>query len=152
MPMPSGGTVGYKKDEVDNLARDPYKIGYFYYAPLALEKLHFEAIQNMQTVLNFEATEFSGNDDAETYLRNMEIAATQGFDGYVIESHSDVFDRIYEVMGDLGIPYVYTVNAYRDENGSNLVPTVVLNQYKNGNTQRSGSLITTKITGRYRRV
>ncbi len=131
----TAGTVGYITDDVDHFARDTYKIGYFYYAPLALNKLHFEAIKNMESVLNFEASEFSGNDDAETYLRNMEIAATQGFDGYVIESNANVYDRIYEVMNDLGIPYLYTVNAYRDENGANLVPTVVLDQYKNGQTQ-----------------
>ena len=134
-PADSAGTVGYITDDVDHFARDTYKLGYFYYAPAALEMLHFQAIQNMQSVLNFEATEFSGNDDADTYIQNLEVAAVQGYDGFVIESHADCFDRMYDVLSELDVPYVYTVNSYRDENGANLVPTVVLNQFVNGQTQ-----------------
>jgi hypothetical protein len=128
-------TVGYITADVDHFARDTYKLADFYYAPLTLEKLHFDAMKSMEPVLNIEMTEFSGNENADLYIQNFEIASQQDFDGFVIESYPDVFDRMYEVLNDLGIPYIYTVNAYRDANGANLVPTVVLDQYKNGNTQ-----------------
>ena len=132
---PAAGTVGYITDEVDHFARDTYKIGYFYYAPMALEKLHYEAIKNMESVLNFECDEFSANEELELFLQNVEVASTQGYDGFIVEPRPEIFDSLYETLNEAGIPYIYTVNAYKDENGANLVPNIVLNQYKNGRTQ-----------------
>lgn len=129
------GTVGYITDEVDHTARDAYTFAYFYYQASMLEKAHFEAMQNMQERLNIEVNDFSANDNADMFIQNMETASTQGYDGYIIEPYADIHERIYEVANELGIPYIYTVNALRDESGANLVPTIILDQYKNGETQ-----------------
>lgn len=134
-PAASAGTVGYITDEVDHNARKTYKIAYFYFAAMTLEKLHFQAMQNMQKKLNITVTDINANSDGDAFINNFEVAATQGYDGFVVEPNADVYDRTYEVLNELKIPYIYTVNAYRDENGANLVPTVILDQYKNGNTQ-----------------
>jgi ABC-type sugar transport system substrate-binding protein len=134
-PSTAAGTVGYITDEVDHNARDTYKFAYFYYAALTLEKAHFEAMTKLQERLNFTVNDFSANDNADMFIQNMETASSQGFDGYIIEPNADIHDRIYEVANELGIPFIYTVNAYRDENKANLVPTIILDQYKNGNTQ-----------------
>jgi ABC-type sugar transport system substrate-binding protein len=134
-PGAAAGAIGYITDEVDHSARDTYKLAYFYYAALTLEKAHFDAMQKMQDRLNIEVTDFSANDNADMFIQNLETASTQGFDGYIIEPNADIHARIFEVATELEIPFIYTVNAYRDETGANLVPTIILDQYKNGNTQ-----------------
>ncbi|SHH60750.1 ABC-type sugar transport system, substrate-binding protein, contains N-terminal xre family HTH domain [Sporobacter termitidis DSM 10068] len=133
---PTQGTVGYFDDAKTSAAnRKTYKIGYFYLSTLALETAHFDAMKTMQTVLNFTCKDYSANNDDDTFVQNLEVASQEGYDGYVIEPDAVIFPRIVEIMAELKTPYVFTVNAYRDENGSNQVPTVILDQYKNGNTQ-----------------
>lgn len=132
---PAAGTVGYITDEVDHNARDTYKFAYFYYAATALEKAHFTAMQNMQERLNFTVDDFSANENLDMFIQNLETASTQGYDGFVIQTYPDIHDRTYEVATDIGIPFIYTVNAFRDESGANMVPTIILDQHKNGVTQ-----------------
>lgn len=133
---PTTETVGYFED-AKALAptRRTYKIGYFYLAQAALEAAHFEAMKNMQKVLNFECNDYSAQENPDNFINNLTVAAQEDFDGYVIEPDVTIFPRIVEVMTELKIPYIFTVNSYRDETGGNLIPTVVLDQYKNGNTQ-----------------
>ena len=134
--LPAQGEIGFFKDAKDVASsHKTYKIGYFYLAQSALEAAHFEAMRNMQAVLNFECSDFSASSDPDTFLRNLEVASQDAYDGYVIEPDVTIFPRIVEVMDDLKIPYIFTVNSYRDENGGNMVPTIILDQYKNGNTQ-----------------
>lgn len=129
------GTIGYFTDDVDHSARKTYKIAYFYYTTSALEKAHFAAMQNMQERLNFTVVDFTANSDADMFIQNMEVLKDQGFDGMIIEPNAETHERIYEVAQELAIPFIYTVNAYRDENHANLVPTIILDQHKNGMTQ-----------------
>ena len=53
----------------------------------------------------------------------------------IIEANADIQERLYEVAMETEVPFVYTVNAYRNEDGANMVPVTVLDQYKNGQTQ-----------------
>ena len=92
-------------------------------------------MKSMQKVLNFTCKDYSASSDADTFINNLTIAAQEKYDGYVIEPDVTIFPRITEVMGELKIPYIFTINSYRDANGGNLVPTIILNQHKNGNTQ-----------------
>ncbi len=131
----STGTVGYITDDVDHNARDTYKIAYLYLDALTLEKAHFEAMTNMQERLNIEVTDFSAKNEADVMLTNIEVCAFNDFDGMVIEPNADIHQAIYDTAMETGLPFIYTVNAFRDENGANMVPVTVLNQYKNGNTQ-----------------
>lgn len=131
----AAGTVGYFTDDVDHNARKTYKIAYLYYTTAALEKAHFTAMQNMQKRLNFTVVDFTANSDADLFIQNMEVLKDQGFDGLIIEPNAETHERIFEVANELEIPFIYTVNAYRDENGANLVPTIILDQHKNGVTQ-----------------
>ena len=131
----TSGTVGYITDDVDHNARETYNIAYLYLDALTLEKAHFEAMQNMQERLNIEVTDLSASNDADRMITNIEVCAYNGYDGMVIEPNADIHPRIYEVAMETGLPFIYTVNAYRDENGANLVPVTVLDQYKNGQTQ-----------------
>ena len=128
--------VGYFEDAKEVASKhDTYKIGFFYLAQAALETAHFDAMKSMQTVLNFTCKDYSANSDPDTFINNLTIASQDGYDGYVIEPDVTIFPRIVEVMDELKIPFIFTINSYRDDNGSNLIPTIVLNQYKNGNTQ-----------------
>jgi len=133
---PPQGTIGYFEDaKAVASSHKTYKIGYFYLAQAALEAAHFDAMKNMQNVLNFECKDYSAQENPDNFINNLIVASQDGFDGYVIEPDVTIFDRIVEVMTELNIPYIFTVNSYRDETGGNLIPTVVLDQYKNGNTQ-----------------
>lgn len=92
-------------------------------------------MKNMSKVLNITCKDYGANNDDDTFIQNLQVASQDNYDGYVIEPDVVIFPRIVEVMDELKIPYVFTVNSYRDDSGSNLVPTVILDQEKNGITQ-----------------
>ncbi len=120
---------------MDHFARDPYEFAYFYMSPLTLNQMHFLAMEKMQSVLNFTINQYNADSDGDKFINNMEVAAIQGADGFVIEPYADIAWRIYETAEELGVPYTCTVNAIYNEQGQNVVPVVVLDQYKNGQTQ-----------------
>ena len=65
--------------------------------------------KNMESVLNFECDEFSANEELELFLQNVEVAATQGYDGFVVEPRPEIFDSLYETLIETGIPYMSTL-------------------------------------------
>ena len=131
----ASGHVGYFDDEVDHFARDTYKIAYVIYQDSVMNTAHYTAMQSMEPVLNIEVTMFQATALADQFLTNLELVATQGYDGCVIEPYIDSAARIFELANELELKYVFIVNAYTDEEGHYLAPTVVLDQYKDGATQ-----------------
>jgi ABC-type sugar transport system substrate-binding protein len=89
----------------------------------------------MQDVLNIDVTMVQAAGQADQFLINLEVVATQNYDGCVIEPYADFTERIFELANELELKYVFIVNAYCDDNGYYLAPTVVLDQYKDGATQ-----------------
>jgi ABC-type sugar transport system substrate-binding protein len=135
MPSATGGTIGFLTDDVDHQARRTYKIGYFYTAASNLTKYMFECMTNISDRLNVDVADYTSENDNDRYLNNLEIAALAGVDGFICTIDPNINDRAYELLEELGVPYLSLFNAVTDANGAEIVPVVMMNQYLNGYMQ-----------------
>ncbi len=122
--------VGYFESGVDPQSRDTYEIVHMYPYTLLLYEYMTECFQHFGEKLNCNITPSTSEFDMDVFIQNIEIFASQGnTDGFIVVIHADAADRIVEVLDESGIPYLGWCNSYRDENGSELVPSVGLEQY-----------------------
>lgn len=128
------GTIGYYTDNVDHFARKKYKFAYFVNSMLQMNQTFYVAFKAMEPQYNFEIGFFSGENEAEKYLNNMDNVIVQGYDGMIVDMNMEIADRIYEVAVESEIPFILMGNSYKVD-GKNMAPTVAADQYINGNTQ-----------------
>ncbi|MDR2357732.1 MAG: substrate-binding domain-containing protein [Oscillospiraceae bacterium] len=124
--------VGYIDDPVDHFARDTYQIAYLSPAFMFLQQSWFAAMQAFEERLNFKVTSFTGENNSDTYLTNIELIASQGYDGIIMDCEQPVAVRAYEIIEETGVPYIAFVQSLLDENGKTVCPQVVLDQYDTG--------------------
>lgn len=130
-----GGTIGYITDEVDHFARDTYEIVYMYNSPTNLTRYMLECMQNLSDKLNINVTDVTANGDANLYISNIDAVLLTEPDGLVVDMVYEYQSRIMEILDASGVPYVSLFNSVQDENGSELVPVVMMNQLLNGQKQ-----------------
>ncbi len=122
--------IGFFKSGVDPQSRDTYEIVHMYPYTLLLYEYMTECFQHFGETLNCNITPSTSEFDMDVFIQNIDIFASQGnTDGFIVVIHADAADRIKEVLDETGIPYIAWCNSYRDENGSELVPCVGLEQY-----------------------
>ena len=122
--------IGYFESGVDPQSRDTYEIVHMYPYTLLLYEYMTECFEHFGERLNCNITPSTSEFDMDVFIQNIEIFASQGnTDGFIVVIHADAAERIVEVLDESGIPYVGWCNSYRDENGSELVPSVGLEQY-----------------------
>ncbi len=122
--------IGFFESGVDPQSRDTYQIVHMYPYTLLLYELMTQCFQHFGEALNCEVTPSTSEFDMDVFIQNIEIFASQGnTDGIIVVIHADAADRINEVLLESGIPYVGWCNSYRDASGSELIPSVGLEQY-----------------------
>ena len=122
--------IGYFESGVDPQSRDTYEIVHMYPYTLLLYEYMTECFQHFGEKLNCNITPSTSEFDMDVFIQNIEIFASQGeTDGIIVVIHADAAERIAEVLDETGIPYIAWCNSYRDENGSELVPCIGLEQY-----------------------
>jgi ABC-type sugar transport system substrate-binding protein len=126
--------VGYITDDVDHSARDPYEFVYFYTRSSPLSQMMFIAMQDLTERLNFTIVESTGDGDGDKYIQNVEIFATQGVDGFLIDADPTFSERVAEVLEDMDANYVTFINSVKDTDGNVLAPCVLLDGVSAGST------------------
>ena len=128
----TGGLQGYLDDEVDHYARDTYKIAFLTTEFNTLQQHWFEGLQAFEQRLNVNVTSLSADSNKETFLSNIELIATQGYDGALIACMFEIQERATELLYELGIPWICFINMLLDQNDQTVAPCVVLDQYESG--------------------
>ena len=131
-PQAIGEDGGYLDDDVDHFARETYEFAYMYTAPSSLSAMMLEAFQTLGEVYNYTMIDSTGNSNPDQFISNMRTLANNGIDGFILDADPSVNSRIFEVADELGVPYIALFNGYRDDSGSSLVPTVMLDGYTSG--------------------
>ena len=128
---PSGVPQGYIGDDVDHYARDAYKIAFLSQDAYQIQLSWFSGVQAFEKKLNFTVEMFSADSDREKMISIIELAAMQGFDGFIVACMPDILDRASEVLYDTGIPWIGFANTFIVD-GKTVAPNVTLNQYDCG--------------------
>ena len=122
--------IGFFSSGVDPQSRDTYEIVHMYPFTLLLYELMTECFEHFAEPLNCHITPSTSEADYDKFIQNIEIFAAEGnTDGIIAVIDADTSVRIKEVLDESGIPYVAWCNSVRDENGSEIIPCVGLDQY-----------------------
>ncbi len=122
--------VGFFESGVDPQSRETYEIVHMYPFTLLLFELMTQCFELYAERLNCHITPSTSEADYDKFIQNIEIFAAEGnTDGIIVIIDADTAVRIKEVLDESGIPYVAWCNSVRDENGSEIVPCVGLDQY-----------------------
>ena len=125
-PPPPHGDAGWYTDDVDWFARDPYKIAFLYGQAFALTDMEGESFEAWSKRVNFEYAEFDGNQDNELFLNNMEVCASQGWQGMILQPDATIGMRVAEMANELGVAWMPGVTPMMDEDGNLMQPMVTL--------------------------
>ena len=125
-PPPPHSDAGWYTDDVDWFARDPYKIVFIYHQAFALTDNESKSFQAWSTRVNFEYTEFCANQDYDAFLNNMEVYASQGWTGMILQPDAPIGQRVDELADELGVSWMPGVTPIVDEDGNQLQPMVTL--------------------------
>jgi ABC-type sugar transport system substrate-binding protein len=123
---PPHGDTGWYTDKVDWFDRDPYKIVFIYSQAFALTDMMGKAFQAWSTRVNYEYTESNANMDNDAFLNNMELFASQGWQGMILQPDATIGMRVKELATELKIAWMPGVSPIMDENNNLLQPMVTL--------------------------
>ena len=126
-PAPTGTPQGYIDDDVDHYARAPYRIAFLSQDLYQVQLAWLNGIELYQEKMNFEVVAFSAESDREKMIANIELAAMQNFDGFIVACMPDILDRASEVLYETGIPWIGFANTFLVD-GKTVAPNVTLNQ------------------------
>ena len=130
------GDIGYMTDDVDHYARAPYHIMYISSNVTPVNTLVAECLEYLGGMLNYTFSYTHANGDQNNYINNVLPAVILSEpDGLIVDMVFELQGRLIEVLGESGIPYVSMFNSVTDENGYELVPVCMMNQYVNGKKQ-----------------
>jgi ABC-type sugar transport system substrate-binding protein len=127
--------VGFYSDNADWFGRDPYSIVFIMqmnHVPNAALQAMFEKWAGM---LNYKLTVFDSNGDPDRYINTMEVYASQGVDGFLLDADNTFSARVQEVAESLGIPYMPSLLPFFDTEGHFSYPSVGLDNYGFGTLQ-----------------
>jgi len=74
-------------------------------------------------------TSVSGEGSQDTYLTNLELLATRGYDGALVDCPNQIQVRATELLEESGIAYIAFVQTILDDNNRTVCPNVILDQY-----------------------
>ncbi|SHI20295.1 DNA-binding transcriptional regulator, LacI/PurR family [Sporobacter termitidis DSM 10068] len=127
--------LGFFSDGVDPHSRKTYNLVFAYPYTLLLFQKMADAINQFSDKLNFnKLTTSTGESDMDLFIQNLETLNGQDVDGYIVIIDPSTKERIKEVLDEFGVPYIGLFNSVRDNNGSEIVPCIGLNQEEAGAT------------------
>ena len=132
---PSTGDVGFVTDDVDHWARDAYNVVYYNYAVSNLTAQTTDALNQLGAAYNFTVEQLTANGDADTYINNLQTILLKGTSGLIVDINAELAPRVSEILAEYDIPAVCLFNRAQNVDGNIVIPSVVMDQYYNGETQ-----------------
>jgi len=135
-PSPSEeNTVGYYTDKVDYFAREQYKFSIMMMTTsTAFVQSINDSFSNWGKVMNYETFVYDANNDYDAYMNQIQVFASQGYDGLACGMDDGMVDRVYELTQEYNIPAVGMLTAFSDKDGHTIWPSVTQDEYANGAT------------------
>ena len=136
-PAAPGVPQGYPEDDVDHHARRTYEVVFLCDDWTFLQQSWFSSMEAFEQRFNINMTAVSAEGDMDTFLANIELIPTRGYDGAIVTCMPDIYVRATELLYASGIPWLAYTNTVVDDNGHTVAPTVSLDPYSVGyNTMR----------------
>ena len=129
---PSGTPQGYLEDDVDHYARDKYEIVFLANDFQFLQQSWYAGLQAFEKRFNIHMTSVSADGDWDSFINNIELVGTRGYDGVIVLGIPEINVRVAELMNETGVPWLAFVNIMLDDNGRTIGPNVILDQYAVG--------------------
>jgi DNA-binding LacI/PurR family transcriptional regulator/predicted small lipoprotein YifL len=126
-------TVGYRPDEADHFARDPYKVAFIVTSVSDYTQIAYDYMSEWgEKVFNMQIDLANANDDYDVYVTNIETYAVMGYDGMFIDAGGEINVRAAEVADELGVIYCTAIVPLYDDDGNVLHPSCSMNCYNAG--------------------
>lgn len=131
-PAAPGTPQGYLDDDVDHYARDTYEFVYTCETFGFLQQALFSGMQACEKRFNVHMTNVNSEGSQDTYLTNLELIGTRGFDGAIVDCPPAIQVRAIELLNDSKVPYIGFFNTLLGADGKAVSPNVTNNNYSAG--------------------
>ena len=129
------GSVGYVGDNVDHWARPSYHIVYYNYQVTNLTAQITDSLNKLGEVYNFTIEQLTANGDADVFFNNLYTILIKNPDGLITDISQEQASRTAEIIRENDVPCVNLFSRTVDTNDCNLIPTVIMDQFYNGERQ-----------------
>ncbi len=129
-PEKMAGIPGYYDPQKDYFDRDPYNIGFVILSvPTSMHQMFIEAYGRWGEKLNYKLTDFSANDNNDTYISMLETLAAQDYDGFFLDFPTELRDRALEVCDEYDLIWFPGLSMVMDDDGNLLHPSLTIDNY-----------------------
>lgn len=118
---------GFWNPQYDYSAEDSYKFVFISMAWDNLTQLMAQNWEDMATMAGSEFTSTSCDSNIETMISNIELYATQGYDGMLINVYDAIMARVVDLCAENDITWWSVSEIARDSDGNVILPYVVTN-------------------------
>ena len=130
VPEEAAAEPGYYDPNKDYFDRNPYKVGFVILSvPTSMHQMFIDAYGLWGTNLNYELTDFSANDNNDTYISMLETLATQDYDGFFLDFPTEIRDRTLEICEEYELIWFPGLSMVMDDDGNLLHPSLTIDNY-----------------------
>ena len=131
----AAGTIGFVTDDVDHFARDSYHVVYFNYAPTNVSAQMADALGQLGEKYNFTIEHLTANSDADQFITNLQTILIKNPDGLILDIRQEFASRTADILSNFDVPTIVLMNKALDDEGREIIPGVIMDQYYNGQRQ-----------------
>jgi len=128
-------TIGFVTDDVDHWAREEYHIVYFNFNPTGITGSITLALEQLAPIWNFRLTQLTANNDSDAFINNLQTILIGEPDGIIVDITEELAVRTADILDQFGVPAVTLFNKAMDFDGNIVIPSIIMDQYLNGQTQ-----------------
>ena len=134
-PTGEADSAGYVSDDVDHWARRSYNIVYYNHTVTALTAQSTDALNLLGDTYNFTVESLTANGDTDAFFSNLTTILLKKPDGLVVDINPELAPRVADITNEYDIPSVCLFSAATSVDGVCLIPSVILDQFYNGQRQ-----------------
>lgn len=123
---------GYLDDDVDHYSRKMYEIVYTCETFGFLQQALFSGMQACEKRFNVHMTNVNSEGSQDTYLTNLELIGTRGFDGAIVDCPPAIQVRAIELLEESNVPYIAFFQTLLNADNRTVSPNVTNDNYAAG--------------------
>ncbi len=108
---------GFYNPDEDYSKNEQYHFVYMLYQNGVLYDMFDHAFTEWANRANIEYNNWCANSDGDLFITSIETFAAQGVDGILSDADMTIYDRVNDVMNDMGMPWMPVMGAPLDNNG-----------------------------------
>ena len=112
---------GFYNPDEDYSKNQKYKVVYMLFTNGVLYDMFDKAFAQWAAKANCDYSVWCANSDADQFVNNIEMFASQGVDGILSDADMTIYNRVNDVMNELKMPWMPVMGAPRTDGTGNLL-------------------------------